>query len=447
MSAWSGLAAAGVAIALALIAFGQLVWEYRTEDSQSVETWSYSPFVAHQTDYNKTTDLTTFRNYSYDQLATLPPGRAQPRMAKVFVDYQEATIFALVAAAAGVGLTILSKWKKLRGIFSGLAFLASSALTLYAVFTIAFAIPVAASDDFRAIIQQIAGGTTDGSRVWNQSLGWYLPIGSGLAFAWASSDLWHLRPARKPMPTKIEVTLKHGTSASLPAPPPPPAEAPAAAPSEPMIEEVFVIGANGLLVKHMSRTLMTDKDRDVVGSMISAISSFVREAFTERDGEVHEVSLGDHRFVMCNEAGLVVAVLVTSGETEDIVHRLRHLLTILRDRYGSDSPNGKANRSKESKTNSGSCGTPTTCLRLRLDRRVTAFPWTSLGQIFMGRKPRAGGRTLGGAAHVDGHSNGTRDHPPVRWYRFGGDVVVGGAAGLGSPSAHGRLFWASPGRT
>src|SRR5256885_6999466 len=37
---------------------------------------------------------------------------------------------------------------------------------------------------------------------------------------------------------------------------------------------------------------------------------------------------------MCNEAGLVVAVLVTAGETEDIVHRLRHLLTVLRDRYG-----------------------------------------------------------------------------------------------------------------
>src|SRR5436309_13141254 len=93
-----------------------------------------------------------------------------------------------------------------------------------------------------------------------------------------------------------------------------------------MIEEVFVIGSNGLLVKHMSRTLMTDKDRDVVGSMISAISSFVREAFTERDGEVHEVTLGDHRFVMCSDRGIVLAVLVSSGNTEDIVHRLRHLL-------------------------------------------------------------------------------------------------------------------------
>jgi hypothetical protein len=83
----------------------------------------------------------------------------------------------------------------------------------------------------------------------------------------------------------------------------------------------------------MARSLMTDKDRDVVGGMISAISSFVREAFTERDGEVHEVTLGDHRFVMCSDSSLVLAVLVTVGETEDIVHRLRHLLAVLKDRY------------------------------------------------------------------------------------------------------------------
>src|SRR2546423_11270123 len=334
MSAWSGLAAAGVAIALALIAFGQPVWEYRTEDSQSVETWSYSPFVAHQTDYNKTTDLTTFRNYSYDQLATLPPGRAQPRLAKVFADYRTATISALVAAAAGIALTILSKWKKLRGIFSGRAFLAASGLPMYAVFTIAFAIPGAASADFRIIVPQIAGGTSDGSRVWNQSLGWYLPMGTGLALAWASSDLWHLRPARKSVPTKIEVTLKSASKspALLPPPPPPPVEVATVAPPEPMIEEVFVIGSNGLLVKHMSRTLMTDKDRDVVGSMISAISSFVREAFSERAGEVLEGTLENHRFAMGTGAGLVISALGSTGETDTNSNPPRLLPTHLRHR-------------------------------------------------------------------------------------------------------------------
>ncbi len=86
---------------------------------------------------------------------------------------------------------------------------------------------------------------------------------------------------------------------------------------------------------------MTDKDRDVVGSMISAISSFVREAFTERDGEIHEVSLGEHRFVMCNDSGVVLAVLVTSGQTEDIVHRMQHLLdelAVLWDPYHLPPP-------------------------------------------------------------------------------------------------------------
>src|SRR5437660_1495499 len=221
MSFWSGLAAAGVAIALAFVAFGQPAWEYERVDSQTQETWTFSAFVASQTVFNTSSGLTTWRNYSYDQLAGLPPGRAQPHVAKVFGDFQQLMILALIAAAA-----------------------------------------------------------------------------------------------------------------PQPPPPPPDVEPVVVETPEPRIEEVFVIGSNGLLIKHMCRTLMTDKDRDVVGSMISAISSFVREAFTERDGEVHEVSLGDHRFVMCNEAGLVVAVLVTSGQTEDIVHRLKHLLVVLRDRYG-----------------------------------------------------------------------------------------------------------------
>jgi len=336
MSTWSGLAAAGVAIVLAFVAFGQPIWEYRNEDPQTIVDWSYGPFVAGQKLYNQTSGQWTFRNYTYDQLAGLPAGRAQPRMARVFSEYALYTFLGLLAAVAGVVLTILSRWKNLRGIFAGVAFLASCGSIMYAVFTIAFALPPAATLDLGTNIPQFSGATTGGisSESWNPVIGWYLPIGSGLAFAWASSDLWHLRPSKKILPTKMEVTVKRVGSGNLPTPPPPPPVDVTPVVPEPFIEEVFVIGSNGLLIKHMSRTLMTDKDRDVVGSMISAISSFVREAFTERDGEVHEVSLGDHRFVMCNESGLVVAVLVSAGSTDDIVHRLRHLLTVLRDRYG-----------------------------------------------------------------------------------------------------------------
>lgn len=337
MSVWSGIAAAGVAIALAFVGIGQPLWEWQLENTQQADVWAYSPFQAHHYVHNKTSGQNApDRVYSYGELATLATG-AQKNMSRVFGDFGQFFIIGLLGAFAGEVLAVLSAWKKLRGIFAGLAFLGGCASFLYAGFSIVFAIPDAANSDLPPAgfgrVQFFSTGSNGTLTLSTMpAVGWALVLGAGLALAWASSDVWHIVPAKKIKPKKMEVTVKRILSTDAP-PPPPDALVQSSAP-EPQIEEVFVIGANGLLVKHMSRSLMSDKDRDVVGSMISAISSFVREAFTERDGEVHEVTLGDHRFVMCNESGLVVAVLVKSGDTEDIVHRLRHLLAILRDRYG-----------------------------------------------------------------------------------------------------------------
>ena len=340
MSVWSGIAAAGVAIVLAFVAVGQPLWEWRLENPQQSDVWDYGPFSAHHFVQNQTTkQRAPDRFYSYPELATLTSG-AQRNMSRVFEDFGQFFIIGLIGALAGAVLAVLTFWKKLRGIFAGVAFLGGCASFLYAAFAIVFAIPDAANSGdlpnagFRRIEFISSGINQSGTLALSTTpgLGWVLVLGAGLALAWASSDLWHLVPSKKLMPKQMQVTVKRVPSRV--APPAPPAAPAQTAPPEPIIEEVFVIGANGLLVKHMSRSLMSDKDRDVVGSMISAISSFVREAFTERDGEVHEVTLGDHRFVMCNESGLVLAVLVKSGDTEDIVHRLRHLLAILRDRYG-----------------------------------------------------------------------------------------------------------------
>jgi predicted regulator of Ras-like GTPase activity (Roadblock/LC7/MglB family) len=331
MSVWSGIAAAGVAIALAFALVGQPLWEWKVDGPQQTETWTYSPFSAHQQVYNKTQNANTSRFYSYDQLAS-----SQPRMSAALSEFGTFFALALVAGLAGMVLSVMSAWKKLRGIFAGIAFVAACAALLYEGFAMVFSIPTAATQDLTAVG---TAGTPFYGQVGNGVLtittspqaAWILVLGAALAFAWASSDIWHIVPSRKVAPQKMEVTIKRIPSTTSP-PPPPPTELVPPTP-EPNIEEVFVIGSNGLLVKHMSRSLMSDKDRDVVGSMISAISSFVREAFTERDGEVHEVTLGDHRFVMCSDSGIVLAVLVSSGDTEDIVHRLRHLLAILRDRY------------------------------------------------------------------------------------------------------------------
>ncbi|MCI4371933.1 MAG: roadblock/LC7 domain-containing protein [Thermoplasmata archaeon] len=343
MSGWTGIAAAGVAI---VMAFGVAVepiwmWQFETVQSNPYDTWSYGLFSVHHVVVNRTTGrMETDRTYEYAALATLPSGPPQPKLARAFQDFSTFFLLGLLAAFGGLALGIMTVWKKLRGIFAGAAFLAGCASILYATLIMTLTIPVAATADLSSSLNfrfsEIRGSATAAGLTylvtWTPYIGWGLALVAGLGFAWAASDFWHLMPKRKETPMKFEVVLKQ----AAPALAPPPARietAPQVA--EPDIEEVFVIGSNGLLIKHMSHSLMTDKDRDVVGSMISAISSFIREAFSERDGEVHEVTLGDHRFVMCNDSGLVAAVLVTSGDTQDVVHRLMHLLAVLRDRYGN----------------------------------------------------------------------------------------------------------------
>lgn len=329
MSAWSGLAAGGIGALLILVAAGMPIWDVKIDDASVQEDWSYRPFSAYHYLFNKgTLTVDDDRNYSYSELASI-----QRRMSRALMSYQQYLVLGVLAAVAGVTLSLLTYWKKLRGSFAGIAFGGASASILFASFEILFSIPAAAGD-INSNITGLSGRMSDNSLVWGPQMGLFLPIGAGLAFAWAASDVWHLRPKPKSLPMRVTVTQKVAPASRLAGVPPTTSGTRTAVVREPLIEEVFLIGSNGLLIKHMARSLMTDKDRDVVGSMISAISSFVREAFSERDGEVHEVRLGDHQFVMCNEGGIVIAVLVAAGEAEVIVPRLRHLLAVLRDRYG-----------------------------------------------------------------------------------------------------------------
>src|SRR5438093_75829 len=92
MSVWSGIAAAGVAIALAFVAVGQPLWEWRLEDSQQAEVWSYGPLDAHHYVINKTSGLIApDRDYDYGQLAT------QPNMFKVFGEFEQLFIIGPLA--------------------------------------------------------------------------------------------------------------------------------------------------------------------------------------------------------------------------------------------------------------------------------------------------------------------------------------------------------------
>lgn len=326
MSGWSGLVVGGIVVALALFTVAQPVWEWKfTPTSGVVETWSYGLFSARHTN---TSGNGTAYTYSYD---TIPN---QPGMASALREAQLWFLLALVAAIAGTALSLANVLRKIKGLYAGIALLGACASILFAALNLLLTIPPAAADLPNVVGQPVVTfqgrlNVTNGRLVleWGAVLGWYLLLGIGLVAGWGASDMWSV-----PLPRAKSALVK--PAAKKPELPPPPQAEITPIPPEPAIEEVFVIATSGLLIKHMSRSLMTDKDRDVVGGMISVVSNFVREAFSERDGQVQEVTLGDHRFIICNEGGLVVAALVSRGETQDIVHRLKHLLACLFDRYG-----------------------------------------------------------------------------------------------------------------
>src|SRR2546422_7143923 len=94
MSIWSGIAAAGVAIALAFAAVANPIWEWRTEDSQHTEGLSESPFSARHTIYNnKSKQVDFLREYPYNQLASI-----QAELARALAEDSQ---FFVLSRAAG----------------------------------------------------------------------------------------------------------------------------------------------------------------------------------------------------------------------------------------------------------------------------------------------------------------------------------------------------------
>ncbi len=333
MSGWSGVVIVAVALALAVVAVGQPTWEWKQSAGGDYEIWSYTLFGATYTVHNGTTGATNQTVFSF---ATLT---GQDHISSLFPMLQYTFLGIVAATVAAAGLGVAAARRKVRGVFAAAGMVAGCVLSLLIPLYLVLELPAATAADLPSLggtpIQGFQGsltlprtGQSTILMTWGPSWAWYLFLVLAIVLVFGATEVWSVRPVRKPAAKPVLV------SATRTAPPPPP-EPPAPPRQEPVLEEVFVIGSNGLLIKHMSRSLMAEKDRDVVGGMISILSNFVRETFSERDGgDVQEITLGQHRFILCNDSGVVVAVLVTRGETDDIVPRLRHLIALLVDRYG-----------------------------------------------------------------------------------------------------------------
>jgi len=99
-------------------------------------------------------------------------------------------------------------------------------------------------------------------------------------------------------------------------PPPPPAAA-KMPPEESIVEDVFLLYRDGILIKHQTRRLKPDVDTDILTGMLTAVTAFVKDSFgRETEGELDEIKFGEVRIMIGRGTYIVIAAMVTGGNTQ-----------------------------------------------------------------------------------------------------------------------------------
>ena len=101
------------------------------------------------------------------------------------------------------------------------------------------------------------------------------------------------------------------------------------------IEELFVITRDGLLIDHLARRLVQDKDPDLVGGMLTGVQDFVRDAFKfGEDRSLHQMEFGDYHVLLVRGKDVYLAAVTSGKDTHGVEARLKAALARIEKEFG-----------------------------------------------------------------------------------------------------------------
>lgn len=108
----------------------------------------------------------------------------------------------------------------------------------------------------------------------------------------------------------------------------------------PAIEEAFLIHSDGILIYHLSRSIggEGEKDRDILGAMLTAVQDFVKDSFRYGENrELNKLEFGDYRVLIERGKDIFLAVVLssTTGEAE-IRRKVRQVLGQVEAKFGTE---------------------------------------------------------------------------------------------------------------
>jgi hypothetical protein len=100
------------------------------------------------------------------------------------------------------------------------------------------------------------------------------------------------------------------------------------------IQDVFVVYRDGRLVTHLSRKIRIIDDSEIIGSMITAVQTFVRESFRrEAKGALEELKFGNIRILMEYGKSLNIALVLRGTKYESVRPVVKEILNALHEAW------------------------------------------------------------------------------------------------------------------
>ncbi|MFQ5986250.1 MAG: hypothetical protein ACE5KQ_02700 [Thermoplasmata archaeon] len=103
------------------------------------------------------------------------------------------------------------------------------------------------------------------------------------------------------------------------------------------VEEVFVVDSGGLLVAHLSSSIVQVKDEDLVVAMFTAIQEYVRNVFSRgSEEEMRGLDFGERHILIEGGQHHYVAVVYRGKDLGELEERVRDASREIDERFGAD---------------------------------------------------------------------------------------------------------------
>lgn len=107
----------------------------------------------------------------------------------------------------------------------------------------------------------------------------------------------------------------------------------AGTPAPARISELFILYRGGTLICHYSDTLRSEGDRDILGGMLEAVQSFMKQVLSTKEGTLEEMKYGNNSICFVQGTHTTAAFLVVEGDPDDARYSVFDALEDFEERY------------------------------------------------------------------------------------------------------------------